>query len=253
MDLRALLLGAGAWIGALVVLVLPGRIALATVGLVVVATGALVVRRRLAPAWLAPVAALAAVAGVAALQQTLVETSPVSDLAAQRAVVSLRLEVTSDAKVVTGQFGDMQVVDARATRVSGRGDAWRVSVPVVVMADADWPTPPLGATLDTTARLVADDDVAALVRPVGSPSVVEQPGVWWHAAAAVRRSVRAAVADRGVDARELVPALVDGDDGGLDPDVAYYFRTTGLTHLLAVSGTNLTLVVGFLIILGQWL
>ena len=90
----------------------------------------------------------------------------------------------------------------------------------------------------------ADDDAAALVRPVGEPSVVREPGVWWDAAAAVRRSVRVAVAHRAVDARELVPALVAGDDGGLDPEVADDFRTTGLTHLLAVCGTNLTLVVG---------
>jgi len=43
-----------------------------------------------------------------------------------------------------------------------------------------------------------------------------------------------------------------GDDSGLDPDVADDFRTTGLTHLLAVSGTNLTLLVGFLLIVGRW-
>ena len=63
-----------------------------------------------------------------------------------------------------------------------------------------------------------------------------EPDVWWDAAAGVRRSVRAAVAGRDADARELVPALVVGDDGGLDPDLADDFRTTGLTHLLAVSG-----------------
>lgn len=253
MDLRALVLGAGAWSGSLLVLLLPGRVALAVVVLAVAATLALVVRRRVALAWLGPLAALAAVAGVGALHQTLVATSPVTDLAAERAVVSLRMEVTSDVRVVAGQFGDVQVMDARVTRLVGRGDAWQVEVPVVVMADAEWPAPELGATLDTTVRLVpADDDVAALVRPVGSPTLVQEPGVWWDAAAAVRRSVRAAVADRETDARELVPALVVGDDGGLDPEVADDFRTTGLTHLLAVSGTNLTLVVGFLVILGRW-
>ena len=52
--------------------------------------------------------------------------------------------------------------------------------------------------------------------------------------------------------RALVPALVDGDDAGLDPALAEDFRTTGLTHLLAVSGTNLTLVVGFLLVLARW-
>ena len=255
MDLRALVLGAGAWTGALLVLLLPGRVALAVVVLAVAATLALVVRRRVALAWLGPLAALAAVAGVGALHQTAVATSPVADLAGERAIVSLRLEVTSDLRVVAGRFGDVQVMDARVTRVVGRGDAWRVEVPVVVMADAGWPAPELGATVDTTARLLppsAGDDVAALVRPVGSPTLVQEPGVWWDAAAAVRRSVRAAVADRDTDARELVPALVVGDDGGLDPEVADDFRTTGLTHLLAVSGTNLTIVVGSLIILGRW-
>ena len=90
------------------------------------------------------------------------------------------------------------------------------------------------------------------MRPTGAPTVVAEPDVWWDAAAAVRRSVRAAVAGRDADARELVPALVVGDDGGLDPELADDFRTTGLTHLLAVSGTNLTLVVGFLLIVARW-
>src|SRR5262249_55203418 len=53
--------------------------------------------------------------------------------------------------------------------------------------------------------------------------------------------------------RALVPALVDGDDGGLDDALADDFRATGLTHLLAVSGTNLTLVVGFLLVLARWI
>src|SRR6185369_12743716 len=49
------------------------------------------------------------------------------------------------------------------------------------------------------------------------------------------------------------PALVDGDDTGLDPSLQDDFRTTGLTHLLAVSGTNLTLVVGFALVVARWL
>lgn len=49
-----------------------------------------------------------------------------------------------------------------------------------------------------------------------------------------------------------MPALVDGHDAGLDERLAADFRTTGLTHLLAVSGTNLTLVVGFLLLLARW-
>ncbi|GAA5118061.1 ComEC/Rec2 family competence protein [Alloalcanivorax gelatiniphagus] len=253
-DLRAVALGAGAWTGALLVLLLPGRVALALVAALAGGTAAVVVRRRAALGWLGPAAALVAVAGVAALQQTLVATSPLAALADEGAVVTLRLQLTSDTRVVAGQYGDRHVSRAEVTALEGRGSAWTLRAPVVVMADAEWPRLPLGTALETTARLVpGDDEVTALVRPTGEPRVLAEPDVWWDAAAALRRSVRAAVADRDVDARELVPALVVGDDGGLDPALADDFRTTGLTHLLAVSGTNLTLVVGALLILGRWL
>jgi competence protein ComEC len=252
-DLRAVALGLGAWVGALVVLVVPGWPALGFVAAAVAVIGIGVARRWWSLAWLGPLGALVAVAGVAALQHALLTTSPLAALADDGAVVGLELELTSDVRVVSGQYGDLQVVRASVTRVEGRGRAWSLDAPVVVMADADWPRLPLGTTLETTARLVpGDGDVAALARPTGEPRVVGEPDVWWDTAAGVRRSVRAAVAGRDVDARELVPALVVGDDGGLDPDLADDFRTTGLTHLLAVSGTNLTLVVGFLLVLGRW-
>jgi competence protein ComEC len=253
-DLRALALGGGAWVGALLALVLPGRVAAGAVCLLVTLVVAGVRAQRWSAGWLGPLAALVAVAGVAALQQALVMTSPVASLAEERAVVTLRLELTSDVRVVAGQYGDLLVAQADVSRVEGRGSAWSLEVPVVLMANAEWPRLPLGTSLETTARLVpGDDDVAALVRPTGEPRVVAEPDVWWDSAAAVRRSVRTAVAGRDADARELVPALVVGDDGGLDPDLADDFRTTGLTHLLAVSGTNLTLVVGFVLVLGRWL
>ena len=252
-DLRALALGAGAWAGALLVLLLPGRAAVVATGGLVALVAIGVRRRRWGAAWLGPVAALAAVAGIAALQQTVVATSPLTGLAEEGAVVTLRLELVSDVRVAAGQYGDLQVARARVQRVEGRGRVWQLDAPVVLMADADWPRLALGTTVETTARLVpGDGDVTALVRPTGEARVVAEPGVWWDAAAAVRRSVRDAVADRDPDARELVPALVVGDDGGLDPALADDFRTTGLTHLLAVSGTNLTLVVGFVLIVARW-
>ncbi len=252
-DLRALALGLGAWSGALLALLVPGWLAVLavvlTAGTVVLGTG----RGWWSPGWLGPLAALVAVAAVAALQQAVVSASPVASLAAEGAVVDVRLDLTSDPRVVAGQYGDLQVVQARVRRVVGRGNAWSLDVPVVVMADDDWPRLPLGTVVDTSVRLVAaEGDVAALARPLGEPRVVSGPDAWWDGAAAVRTSVRAVVAGRDHDARELVPALVVGDDGGLDPDLADDFRTTGLTHLLAVSGTNLTLVVGFLLVLGRW-
>ncbi|HNA99567.1 MAG TPA: ComEC/Rec2 family competence protein, partial [Marmoricola sp.] len=49
------------------------------------------------------------------------------------------------------------------------------------------------------------------------------------------------------------PALVDGDDAGLDTRTVAEFRASGLTHLTAVSGANLTLACGALLLLARWL
>ncbi|MGH3317436.1 MAG: DNA internalization-related competence protein ComEC/Rec2, partial [Nocardioidaceae bacterium] len=72
------------------------------------------------------------------------------------------------------------------------------------------------------------------------------------AAESVRAGIRRSVDATGEGARALVPALVVGDDREMSEQVVADFRTCGLTHLAAVSGTNLTLVVGFLLVLGRW-
>ena len=138
--------------------------------------------------------------------------------------------------------------------VSGRGRVHELATPVLVLADAGAAQPALGSMVRVSGRLApADDrDLAALLLVHGEPSEVEPPGLWWRGAAEVRESLRESVAHRPDDQRALVPALVVGDDAGLDPQLEADFQTTGLTHLLAVSGTNLTLVVGFVLILARW-
>ena len=108
--------------------------------------------------------------------------------------------------------------------------------------------------------LADEGEAAALVVASRPPVRIRGPDVWWRGAAAVRSSIRESVAGRPVAERALVPALVVGDDAGLPDGLEQDFRTTGLTHLTAVSGTNLTLVVGFLLLLartlgvrGRWL
>lgn len=247
------LLGAAAWAGALLALLAPVFVvaALASLGAVALAFA----RLRGRPVGLVGGGLLVGcgAAGVAVLHAAALGHGPVPPLAQERAVVEARLVVTSDARPVRSDFGDMVVLRGRVERVTGRGLAHRVSSPVVVLAGEEWATVPLGATVEASGRLApADGDAAALLSPRGPPVVLAAPGVWWRAAAAVRASIRAAVADRAADSAALVPALVVGDDAGLDPALADDFRTTGLTHLLAVSGTNLTLLVGALLLGGRW-
>ena len=239
--------GAGRWVGwwALV-----GAAACGGLVWVVARTG----RARLAGTLTGALLVLAAVATVTVLRADRVGGGPVAALAADGAAVRLTGALVSDPRPVHGPYADMVVARLQVREVTGRGTTYATSAPVLVLGDADWLDVPLGARVRVTGRLGAadDPDLSGLLTARGPPTVVARPGPWWRGAGAVRAAVGAAVAHRPADQRALVPALVDGDDTGLDPDLAADFRTTGLTHLLAVSGTNLTLVVGFLLVLARW-
>ena len=251
------LLGAVAWAGALLGSArgIP-LVVLAAGGAVVAAVAVVVVRRRPGSAMVVAgtVLVLLAALAVAGLRAHQVEHNPVSDLAREGAVVSVRGTVASDPVLLTSGRADQVMWRLRVTEVRGRGRVTSLVTPVLVLAGADTSRPALGATVRVGGRLVtADgDELAGLLLVHGEPEVLREPSPWWNGAAAVRRSLRESVSHRPEAQRALVPALVVGDDSALPDDVESDFRTTGLTHLLAVSGTNLTLVVGFLLALARW-
>jgi competence protein ComEC len=240
-----LLLGGAAWAGALCGRWLGWWALLAVVGVVVIR------RRRTAGA---VVLVFVAIAGAAVIRAEQVAGSPVARLAADGASVRLAGVVTSDPRRTAGRYGDVVLTRIDVRRVTGRGSTYATRAPVLVLGDTDWSSVRLGSTVEVSGRLSpADgDDLAAVLGARGPPTVTDDPDPWWDAAAAVRASIREAVAHRPAAQRALVPALVDGDDADVDESLADDFRTTGLTHLLAVSGTNLTLVVGFLLLIARW-
>ncbi|MEJ7831929.1 MAG: ComEC/Rec2 family competence protein [Nocardioides sp.] len=250
------LLGLAAWAGGLlahhahpVVLLV-----LAALGACLLALAGRFWRRTTALTLAGLLLAASAVAGATLLRQQAVAVSPVASLAGERAVVTLTATVTSDPRPVQGRFADQVLVRVEARSVTGRGLTHELATPVLVIGGDDWTGLMLGSTIRTSGRLVPSDgdDLAGVLTAARDPVVLSAPDAWWRAATRVRASIREAVAHRPDDQRALVPALVDGDDAALDPGLADDFRATGLTHLTAVSGTNLTLVVGFLLILARW-
>ncbi|QIX28768.1 DUF4131 domain-containing protein [Nocardioides sp. JQ2195] len=245
--------GLAAWVGGLGGLLAPvpavlGAVALTLVALRLVGSARL---RRSVVAWF--LVALA-VGSCAWLRDLAVREGPAAELAPTRAAVEVRMTVTSDPRPVQGQFATSITMRADVTRLTSRGTSYEVHTPVLVIAEESWSEVELGTTMVVSGRLGPADghDVAAVLVPWGGPTVVEPPSMMWHGAGAVRRSIRTSVAAGPSPARDLVPALVDGDDQGLPEQVKEEFRVSGLTHLLAVSGTNLTLVVGFLLVVGRW-
>lgn len=269
-DLRMALVAAAAWLGALIGGAwrgLPGGTGLLAGGCGVLAlVGVAAVRfHRAGSPWTRRPVMRTAVGGLLVLVALAVSTGlrleqvgsgPVAALARERAAVTLSVQVTNDARTLVGRFGPQRLVRVVTTEVEGRGGRWRVRAPVLVIGEPDEldASVRLGARLRWRGRLGRPDgdDLAGVFNPSGPPEVVAAPGTAWRGAERVRAAIRESVAHRPPSQAALVPAMVDGDDAAVDEQLAEDFRTTGLTHLLAVSGTNLTLLVGFLVVVARW-
>lgn len=71
-----------------------------------------------------------------------------------------------------------------------------------------------------------------------------EPSPWWlRWSNPVRERIKRAAQSGPQQGATLVPALVHGDDSAQSSELKVAFRRSGLTHLLAVSGTNLTIVL----------
>lgn len=196
--------------------------------------------------------AFAAVTGVAVARASATTHGPVGVLAAGGASVVADLVVVSDPRVREGRFGDLWVLRGSVRRVTSSGEAWRTRATAVVVSSEDWAGIEYGARVRLRGRLVeaSTPDVAGLLRASAAPEVLAPPGRLWRAAESVRSSVRRAAEPAPDEGAGLVPALVVGDESRLEAETVADFRTAGLTHLTAVSGTNLTLVLGALLLLG---
>ena len=174
---------------------------------------------------------------------------PVAELAEARAVVALEVEVTGEPRLVVGGVGGPATyVPADVVAVEGRGRSWALRQPVVVRGGAAWAGVTVGSRLALSGRLAEADDgraEAALVHSLGEPRVLGPPPLWLEGIERIRQGLRAAVAGTTPERAALVPALVVGDTSSMTPELQADFRVTGLTHLTAVSGANLTLLLVF--------
>lgn len=253
-DLRAVALALSAWAGGVGGFLLPQVLTAGLLGAGTVLVALRWWRGRPALVGLAWLVAAAAVAGSAVLRVEATARSPVAALADEGAFVSAVVRVTSDPRLREGEFAPFTITRATTVEVTGRGSTYHGRVPVLVIADGSWSEVELGSVVRVAGRLSRSDggDLAGVVSTSRPAEVLSEPGEVHDAAAVVRAGIRRAVAGAGPAERTLVPALVTGDDQGMPPDLVRDFRTSGLTHLLAVSGTNLTLVVGFLLLVARW-
>ena len=87
----------------------------------------------------------------------------------------------------------------------------------------------------------------AVVVAGAAPRVVAAAPVAFDLAAGVRHDFVTVTSALPADAAGLVPALVVGERSATPHDLRAAMLTSGLSHLSAVSGTNVTIVVGFVL------
>src|SRR5699024_6273574 len=147
---------------------------------------------------------------------------------------------------------DGALADALLVAVDGHAD--RLRTPVVVLADADWLDLPFGARVQLRARLAgtaAGDDREFLVL-AESIEQVHDPVGWRARVADMRAGLAELSADLPPAGRGLVPGIALGDTRALPAALAEDMRTVGLTHLTAISGAHVALLLAVLMVLLLW-
>ncbi|MFF7376107.1 ComEC/Rec2 family competence protein [Streptomyces massasporeus] len=218
---------------------------------------------------------VAAAAASAGLHGADLRRGPVPVLAREYATVTAEVELTSDPRLTRPRVrGDhvaptAVLIDADVRRLqTAGGTAVTTRTPVLVIVDVDGAPPGrvaggrgrspwLGLLPSTRLRVSArlapamtgGDRVAAVlrVRDRGEPDVVGEPSGPQRLAGRLRAGLREATDGLPADPRALLPGLVVGDTSRITPDLEEAFKETDLTHTLAVSGANFTILLALLL------
>ncbi|MFJ9110713.1 ComEC/Rec2 family competence protein [Streptomyces sp. NPDC102283] len=207
----------------------------------------------------------AAGAAVAGFHGADVRRGPVPGLAAEYARIDADVRVTSDPRTtrpaVRGNHSApaLLLIDAEVMEVrTPDGPSTRVRTPVLLMVApgghrADWQKLLPSTRLRLGGRLSPPahegERLAAVLRvdDGGAPRITGPPTWIQRTAGELRAGLREATDGLDADARALLPGLVVGDTSRVSSELHDAFKATDLTHLLSVSGANLSILLFLLV------
>jgi competence protein ComEC len=266
LDLRLAVPALGWWAGCLVALWGGADVTSWTAGVgAAVGVAAWLRLRRVAPRWARTIgvtacclvmAATAATlrmvvdAGTPAYQAGLKHRSAVVDLivdgipepVARNGIPSDR-RFRFDATLTGVRIGDEESSATIGLTVYATGDSWSQAAPgsrltvrgrLGIDTTASWPT----VTLATESSPDGD----------GTASPIQSASWPQRVSHGIRQRLITQSSELEGDASGLVPGIVLGYRGGISPALAQDAKVTGLTHLLAVSGSHFALLCGLLLI-----
>ena len=261
-DIRLAGPAGAAWLSCGLVLRQSPQTALAVTAFLGVAGAiALLVRRHTSSAVAAALLCATAATAAAGVRITAVHGGLLPRLAAAGAAVRVELSVTGDpelhpARVRGSALGrDLVVLAARAERLVWRGSGVKIRSPVVVLASgAGWTGLLPSQRVEAIGRLAParrGELVSGVLLARGPPRILSAPSQVQRMAGRLRAGLRSASAGLPADTAGLLPGLVVGDTSRLPPALREDFRTTGMTHLVAVSGANVAILLGAALVVAR--
>ena len=265
-DLRLVPAALGTWTGVLIALLVPAISWWATSAALLVALVIGALRFRCWLGWLVVPGCLLAAIAVTALQLGEQANDPLNDAAERGSWAALSVSVAGFPQAVDSGF----VAPDNGTGTAAEQDQsrWRVMVSVqnAVVAGRSWQpvvglivygqgqswsrvTP--GQRLELSGRLgqQSKGPTQQIILRSRDPPILVAAAPWWNAVADTIRehlAVNAALLDG--DAVGLLPGLVVGDTSGISDQLDADAKATGITHLLAVSGSHFAILCGMVVV-----
>lgn len=185
------------------------------------------------------------------------ESGPLAPAIEERDGVVIHLLITgSPASAPTpGHSGENRwMVAARLIDFTSRASVVRGSADIIVTGGSGWEDVRAGQSVRTTGTLkpVREGQSEAALLSASSDPVVTGSGFDVRQTSAdVRKRFVSAADWLPSDPAGLLPGMVTGDTSSLPESLETAMRTTGMTHLTAVSGANCSLILGGFVLLAR--
>lgn len=211
--------------------------------------------------WVVVAVLLGVVCGGAATAARLAvrDAAPIAALARSKAEVTVDVVLRDDPRAVRGPANRPPLFAVRtklSTLTGPDGRRWSLPARILVLGtDPGWRHLLPGQRVTATGRLLVPrggDLTAAVLSSTSPPQRHGEPSWAQRAAGALRAGLQRACAPLPDEPGGLLPGLVVGDTSRLSPTVEDDFLVAGMTHLNAVSGSNVAIVVGLVLLLARW-
>ena len=159
--------------------------------------------------------------------------------------IHARVVLQSDPAPASSGFSATRSARARIDAVSV-GEEWLPASTTALVRAPGWGDAARGDVYEVwgslDATFAADAPSVGTIR-VKRAQLIERPGGLASWTRATHRTFSRACMHLNRDARSLVPGMAIGDDRGMPADLAQAMKSTSLTHLTAVSGSHIVIIL----------